>query len=988
MKFTKFTFALSIFALVLMSVSAFAQGSVGSTTGSLTGQVQDENGAPLPGVIVSATGRAGVKSATSDLDGKFLFPYLNPGSWDVKAELSGYTTVEQLEVPIRLGQRSEVIIKMKAGVEELVVVTETAPTVDVSSTTTGANITSELTAAIPLGRGFTSAINLAPGVSDAGIAGGNLSISGASGLENTYIIDGVNITDPGYGAVGSYSIRFGSLGSGFTGDMVKEIQVKTGGFEPEYGQALGGVVNVITKSGGNEFAGDAYVYFTPGALEGDRGIRERDDSFIFNTDEQEAVDGGINVSGPVVRDRVFFFGAYNPRRVETTFINDPQAPAFNEFPEATRQRTTNAYAAKATANLTANHTVEFNAFGDPSTGELGFQNPNGLVATRPAIQQSELDWGSNSQTGRWTGILRPNMFAEAQISRAHNEFTESFGPDGNVYRFDDFTGPVIIQSGGIGFFDAGSVGNNIQYNLKLTNIFSDHEVRYGVQYEDIDYSGGANYTGPTYTAFTGEPTTTGAIVFIEHGADIGRPDIDTVYVTVRNRISPVPVPTSTSYLNFYAQDSWNVTDRLNIKGGVRAEQQQIKGDLEGSEDLTFAWNFAPRVGASFDYLGNGKSKVFGHYGRFYEKIPNDLAVRALVSEKSTSGAYYDAALTRPVPGTGVISGSHATEIEGLASDALLADLGLPQSTFETKSQYSNEYIFGIEQEVLPGTSFGGRYIHRDVGRVIEDVQINTTAGYCIETGGRCLSPAMIAEDFLANSSAYFITNLDGHLPGFPEMIRDYDAFELTVERRMLNNWQLLGSYRYAKLEGNYEGLFRRDNGQSDPNITSLGDFAQCRPNPDGSCTNSEFIGFTFDQGPLPNDTRHQVKLFGSYQWAMGLTTGFGVNYRTGTPIVELGAIPFYGSSERLLSPRDSQFGRTDNIASLDVHADYGFDVGAGRISVGFDAFNVFNSQDAEELVLNSEKDNRSYNPRPNPDFLQVFTYQEPRIVRFLAKFSF
>jgi hypothetical protein len=961
---------------MLVSGILFAQG-VGGTTGSITGMVTDENNAPLPGVLVTVSGPMGAKTATTDGDGKFLFPYLTPGMYDVRSELGTYTTIEQTDVEVRLGQRVELQFKMKPGMEEVVTVSGESPVVDVESVETGANLSEELLSSVPVGRSFAAALTLAPGVSDSGITGGNMSISGSSGLENTYIVDGVNITDPGYGAVGSYSLRYGSLGSGFNSDQVKEIQVKSGGFQPEYGQALGGVVNVITKSGGNAFAGDAYAYFQPGALEGERELRQRDFDVITNFDERESIDGGINLGGPIVKDRLFFFGAYNPRRLTDSFLNDPSAPNFANFPTGERERTIQAYNVKINANLSSNHSLEFTAFGDPSKGDLGPQNPNSLLATNPIIQFTELDYGSNSQMGRWTGILTSGMFAEAQVARAHNDFTEAFGPEGNLFQFIDRTGPVIVRSGGIGFFDAGSISNNYQYGLKLTNIWKGHEIKYGVQYEDIDYSGGAKYTGPTFTAFNGQQTTTGAAVNVLIGANVGFPNLEKVYQVVRTRLTPTPVPTSTAYLNFFVQDSWNITDYLNLKYGVRIEQQDMKGETEGSSDISLATSYAPRIGGSYDYLRNGKSKVFAHYGRFFEKIPNDLAVRALVAEQQSSGFYYDAGLTSPIPGTGSIVGGSFTVVEGLNND----------SPFETKPQYSNEFIVGAQQEVGTGLSIGGRFIYRDVNRVIEDIQINTTTA-CVPYSGvdssLCVQPGMSAEEYLFSSSSYFITNMDGHYPGFPtSMIRDYRAFELTAEKRLSNNWAVFASYRYASLEGNYEGLFRRDNGQSDPNITSLGDFAELLA--DGS--RSEFIAFTFAEGGLPNEQKHNIKIFPSYTFDMGLNLGAGLNFNTGTPMQEMGAIPIYGEVERVLTPRGS-LGRTDSITTFDVHADYGFNLGGGVLSFGFDMFNMFNSQNVVEFNLGSELDNGTLSPDPDPDFLQVITFQEPRTVRFLARYSF
>lgn len=976
MKFLRFSLLVSFLFLPAHSL-LFAQG-VGRTTGTLSGTVSDEKNASLPGAMVTAVGAEGDKTATTDEHGKFIFPYLTPGMYLVKVHLDNFSDIEQTEIEIRLGMRTELNFKMTPGREEMVVVSGETPLIDVGSTTTGANLTDQLLKSIPIGRSFASTISLAPGVTQSGLGGGNLSISGASGLENTYIIDGANITDTGYGAVGSYSNVFGSLGSGFNADVVKEVQVKSGGFEPEYGQALGGVVNVITKSGGNQFAGEGYAYFTPGGLEGTHKLVHLVDSFQTNIVETQSADGGVNVGGRIIKDRLFFFGAYNPRRVEVTVNNDPNAPAFQEFSSTSHQRISQAYSLKLSGNISSRHQFDFSAFGDPSHGDEGFQRSGTLYITDPIttvdpnLQLSSIEYGSNTQVARWTGILRPDMFIEAQFARSHDKFNEILGPEGNVYQYDDLSGPVEILSGGIGFLDAGSIGTNKQYGVKVTNVWKSHELRYGVQLEDVDYSGGFNYTGPTYTAFNGQQTTTGAIVLILSGEQAGHPEFDKVYATIRNRLSPIPVPTATKYFNWFAQDSWNLTQNLTVQYGVRWERQVIQGSLEGSEKITFNNNWAPRVGATYDYKKNGKSKAYFHYGRFFEKIPNDLAVRSLVQEVTSSGYYSDAALTQPIPGTGVLVGTTPTEIEGHFPNT---------SPFLAKSQYSNEYVVGAEQEVRGGFSLGGRFIHRDVNRVLEDIQVDLGAACAPYLNGTCVPPGMIYENFLdfsGHPSTYFITNQDGHYPGYSPFIRNYNAVEITAEKRFSNSWQMLGSWRIAKLKGNYEGLFRRDNAQSDPNITSLGDFAP-----------SQGLGFTYAEGPLTNDVLHIVKVFSSYQWNNGLTTGVGINFATGTPITELGAIPFYGSQERALSPRGG-VGRTDNIFNFDVHADYMLNLGGGdqRLGLGFDAFNIFNEQSVVTVVENSQKDNRTYSPRPNPDFNSPNLYEEARTVRFFVKYTF
>src|SRR5262249_51264383 len=138
-------------------------------------------------------------------------------------------------------------------------------------------------------------------------------------------------------------------------------------------------------------------------------------------------------------------------------------------------------------------------------------------------------------------------------------------------------------------------------------------------------------------------------------------------------------------------------------------------------------------------------------------------------------------------------------------------------------------------------------------------------------------------------------NQDGHYPGSPDLRRTYNAFELTWEKRMSNQWQMLGSYRYAKLRGNYEGLFNRDYGQSDPNISAAADFGV-----------SPAYADTYKDGALPNDIAHMFKVFGSYAWKNGLNTGVGFTLTTGNPISALGPAPAYGEGLRVIGSRGDQ----------------------------------------------------------------------------------
>src|SRR5262249_4136075 len=225
----------------------------------------------------------------------------------------------------------------------------------------------ELISRVPVGRRVSDTLYMAPGVSTGGSVGSaNPSISGASGLENQYVIDGVNVTNQGYGALGSYSITFGSLGNATPYDFVKEVQVKTGGYEAEFGQATGGVVNVVTKSGGNQLRGSAFGYASPHQLEGGWKQYQAANGSV-NTEATKASDVGIEAGGPVIKNHLFFFGAIDPSFQTRTLHAPPNFPLAS-LGDVNRERRTVSYAAKGTAQLSSAHRIDASFFGDPSHG--------------------------------------------------------------------------------------------------------------------------------------------------------------------------------------------------------------------------------------------------------------------------------------------------------------------------------------------------------------------------------------------------------------------------------------------------------------------------------------------------------------------------------------------------------------------------------------------------------------------------------------------
>ena len=246
----RLTLACSSFLLLTLGVA------VAQTTGDIEGSVTEISGGPLPGVTLEATSLRlqGTRVTVSGHDGKYRFPGVPPGEYEVRATLEGFEPARR-STTVALDANSTLDLAMRLSARESIVVSGEAPLIDLTSTTTGTNYTSKVIAKLPVARNYADIVRSNPGVFvDRGDTQGRslaLAIYGATSVENQWIIDGINTTN----------VIRGFQGKAINNEFVQEVEVKTGGYQAEYGRALGGVINVITKSGGNEFHGDAFVYY-------------------------------------------------------------------------------------------------------------------------------------------------------------------------------------------------------------------------------------------------------------------------------------------------------------------------------------------------------------------------------------------------------------------------------------------------------------------------------------------------------------------------------------------------------------------------------------------------------------------------------------------------------------------------------------------------------------------------------------------------------
>ncbi len=962
-------FALACGCLLLAAASARCEEV---TTGSIAGTVSDSNGAPLAGATVTVTSGEGSRTYATGAAGRFLAAFLTPGVFTIRVELPGFATVERRDVEVRLGRRVELSFTLALGAfRDALEVKGAPPLVDFSSTNASTSVRSAFLAGLPVARRLSDVVYLAPGVSSGGGTGtANPSISGGSGLENQYVMDGVTINEARYGSLGLYSKAYGSLGTGVTYELIDEIQVKTAGSDAEYGQSTGGLVNVITKSGTNAWHGSVFAFLRPAGLEGDRSRLALANGAV-NTVGSENREAGFTLGGPLRTDRAFLFVAVDPQVERTTLAAQPGFP-LSSLGGVDRERRSTTYAAKTTVTWGPDHRVEASILGDPTTSPRGPQLPAVLLSNSTGAFDS-LSYGSDSQTLRYQGILARAWLLEASVSRSHQIFEDT--PVLDEWAVTDQTTKPTTRSGGKGNYDSHADGTSLQYEAKSTYLFGGHEIRFGGSYQDGDMENMPAYTGPQITLPDGRITATGGAVTIVPDARYGK-----VY-----RVTNAPLfsrsSSAVAYVGVFAQDRVQVGSNLTVSAGLRYERERMAGSAEA---FTFGGNWAPRLGFAWDPGGRGTLKVFGSFGLFYSKIPSDLAVTAFSPYGRVSRAdYFDAALTEPIPEGVLAAGTTAHYILKGAKAAII--------DARTKLGFIREGALGLEVQAAPELSVGVRYVHREMPRVVEDVATAAMVLYSQRVPG-----VSSVQYVITNPHAGYPATLNG-VGAFEDPIHRYDAVELTADKRFADGWTMLASYRWSRLWGTYEGFYYNGLNLPKPGETPFDDYPTNDPSytavgvPDYGYTGDiRYLG-RLGAGPLPNDRPHQVKAYAAYSFPHGLDLGAGFSLVSGQALTPMTTDPISGYTGMIpLAPRGSGMvtedgfrSRTPFLWSLDLHVGYAIRVAAGRLLLSADVTNALDRQ----AVTSYDQSSQLGFGIPNPDFGRRTGYQEPRQVRLGVRFE-
>ncbi len=1017
------------------------------TSGAIQGVVTDAaTGEKLAVVTITVTSPSlqGAQTVLTDDTGFYKISPLPPGEYLVTFYYLD-STVQRGGVSVGVSRVTPVYQKLSTDLEkgETIKIEDSAPTIDPTSTTQGITIDRNYLKNVPMpGRTFEAALGAAAGSQNDGVG---VSFSGSSSLENQYYVDGVNTT----------GLTFGTVGSPVINDFIEEIEVITGGYNAEFGRATGGIVNVVTKSGSNEFKGSIFGTYRPGQLTYDVERAPINAASIdAQSDNGSVIDFGFEVGGPIIKDKLWFFVGFVPQFRRTnvtrtikrrrdcqvtqgdgtlsdcTMSNrdlqpdiDPATGFFitEDVDSSIRTAKTDVYNALAKLNYALN---------PENQGQISFQALPARIES-PAIFGPEASGTKGSQlttdiSAKWTSKFNDNKTEIEIIGGWHRDYIKTEGFD------EQFTNtPLQVLFGsnlgrlGPGFGESmatnraceddtvndpfpnvtncpmdsvpyviGGPGaitddeeNRFAGKINLTQrvkAAGNHEIKAGADLESNRsakarlFSGGSfiqNFLNADSVLLTrwvqllgvaGAPQTENPDVRFDNACTTPNPDGPDItgnstltyvcdFLSGEAGSPGTRIAGSTLNWSAYLRDSWQIRPNFTVNLGLRYEEQRLRyakglaNEIDpltqqqlGTNAMTLQGMFAPRVGVLYDWTKEGRSKIYGNYGRYYESIPMQINDRSFGGETSYQ-QQFNMAVSRCGeidPRYNGLNGESCAAIENGDQQQIIGASGTLVAP-GIKAQFMDEVIGGFEYEIIDDLKIGVSYQRRWMGRVIEDVSPDGATTYIIANPGDWDEGEEIklrdrierTDDPVEQQRLQNQLFLFRGINNFDKPRRDYNALQFTATRRFSKKLYVQGSYTYSKTQGNYPGLISYDNGQIDPNISSQYDLIELLAN---------------REGPLPQDRPHYIKLDGYYTFdfkkAGDLTLGTRVRALSGIPTNALGGHYLYGANESFLLPRGS-LGRTDFEHGLDIHIGYKKALrGTTSLEIYADLFNIYNRQ--------------------------------------------
>ncbi len=634
--------------LAIVLCAALASGPALAAGGSVAGIIVDKDGPVVGAVVALVVSEAGPapKAVVTGADGRYTFTGVSAGQYNVSASFAGGDPVASKPFAVANGVAVEVP-PLSLEVETIEVNAKTDEVPVSGNTTTGETFQASKLEYIPTARSYTEVLKIAPGVSeDSG--GGNstaptgISVYGSSAQESSYIIDGVNTT----------SIDTGRPSTNINYDLIDKIEVKTGGYNAEFGGAQGAVVNVTTKTGSNEFEGSLNLLFSPDRLASEPEANE--------VGTELARPGGREISGtvggPIVKNKAFFFAAISSRVYSglspqryLDLLNQGQPGTGRTVAEDSDN--SGLYSAKITWQVTASNRLTATFFSDPRSAsfrdELG--GYGGDYDLNSGTTSTSLDWQSIIKN-RWVlaasgGFHHENAEISPTIDR---KAANPVGADRRLsyqsirVRLNDTTsaggavGDLSLKSGPYAYSGETNGGRRF-IKTSLEGSFRKHTPKMGLEYEPSDFQQRLDYGYGTGIALEWSEATAANSNQPEQLVGVRRCWGDGNGACL-DWAHQVDAQAKTGSIRAYAQDQWHATDNLTLNYGLRWDSQTIS-DAAGTKLVKIDGSFAPRLGFTWDLLGEGRSKLYGSAGRYYDNVPLQVMSRAFAPRITMTRLY-------------------------------------------------------------------------------------------------------------------------------------------------------------------------------------------------------------------------------------------------------------------------------------------------------------------------------------------------------------
>ena len=802
----------------LAAPTAFAQGA---QTGTISGVIRSTDELPLPGATVIATSPAlqGPREAVTDGNGVYFLHGLAPGAYRVEIAMPGFQSALRMDVQVRVGGVVDVDAMLPvAGITETVTVTAPAPAPAANPGTALTYKKSDVDA-LPVGRRPTDVAELAAGVTTNVFNAGQLTLAGSFGFDNVFMVNGVDVNDNVQGTSNNLFIE----------DAIQETSVLTHGVSAEYGRFSGGVINVVTRSGGNFFSGSfreglsnpAWIVETP--LQ--QAANQQNASVLSKTHEG-------TFGGPLVRDRLWFFAA---ARRETA--NMPTSFAQNGSSYLRTEKNARGEA-KFTATVAPSQTVQASFIDNATTqANMSAIPPAALLDASTLFTR---DLPNRLFAMSYNGAVTPRLFGTLQYSQKHQSFRNNGGTSTDIVDSPFRTlganpgvAPTMIYQGP--YFDANDPEqrNNRQITGSLAYVLSSprygtHELKSGAEYFVSTGIGGNSQSSTGYVFVTDYLTQGGAAVRDENGAPIPRfvPGHTQLWNFQATRGARVDIATTSLYL----QDRWIATPRLTLDLGTRLEM--VRSEATGDINAVGTWAIVPRVAASYALQDSGETVLYttyGHYSGKYGQV--QFGVNSNVGRPNEVDYVYDGPAGEGAdfaPGFDLANYTRVVGASFPTANVTVAD-GI-------RSPLTREFTVGLGRDLGQRGHAKGTYAWRHATGFVEDFV--------------SLSQGVTNVPLVGNVTNKVYDNAD-------DLYRDYQAAIFESSYRVRSGLSLNGHYTLQlRNHGNFAG-----EAASQPGIPSIyGNYP-------------EVFGPALDrlmpEGRLDNFQRHKLRVYATYTQGLG-----------------------------------------------------------------------------------------------------------------------